>query len=95
MPALQVLLPETCYYFAFVDLPHKQIDTLTPWRFAAGLYAAHVLQKEHNIPVELVEAADYVGGRVKQVRTLLCFCLRTLLIILFYSKIKYYSIHKK
>jgi monoamine oxidase len=33
---------------------------------AAGLYAAHVLQKEHNIPVELVEAADYVGGRVKQ-----------------------------
>jgi hypothetical protein len=34
----------------------------------AGLYAAHVLQKEHNVPVEVVEAADYVGGRVKQVQ---------------------------
>jgi predicted NAD/FAD-binding protein len=48
---------------------HTNKSTRSPWRFAAGLYAAHVLQKEHNIPVELVEAADYVGGRVKQVRS--------------------------
>jgi hypothetical protein len=54
---------------------HTNKSARSPWRFAAGLYAAHVLQKEHNIPVELVEAADYVGGRVKQVRSMFLFTL--------------------
>lgn len=32
-----------------------------------GLYAAHLLQNVHNIKVVVLEASNYIGGRLKQV----------------------------
>lgn len=68
--------------------------TLISW---PGLYAAYVLRQQ-NVPVTIVEAADYVGGRCKQVSSIELLMLETLqslvpicVVFILYNKLSCFS----